>query len=108
MPIGRGRVSAAGEFYNISDLLIASHMLGTGLGRQMMTAMTCAGRRLGATTGVLQVEADNARAITLYRSLGWQDQGGYHFRTLTASVASAVTMTAAGGRLRNNSPTEHR
>ncbi|MBB6335184.1 GNAT family N-acetyltransferase [Schaalia hyovaginalis] len=81
-PIGRGRVSAAGEFYDVSDLLVLSRMRGMGLGRQMMTAMTLMGRELGARTGVLQVEADNARAITLYRSLGWQDQGGYHFRTL--------------------------
>ncbi|MBW3085142.1 hypothetical protein KEM60_01339 [Austwickia sp. TVS 96-490-7B] len=82
--VGHGRISIIDDWYNISDLEVAPHLRGRGLGQSMLRFLAHLGGHNGTNFGILQVEASNVRAARLYRSLGWQDQGGYYFRSLDA------------------------
>jgi [ribosomal protein S18]-alanine N-acetyltransferase len=46
-----------------------------GLGRSLLTGFEAAARAKGASRGLLEVAADNAPALALYRRAGWQQIG---------------------------------
>ena len=62
-----------------SDALVAAER-GRGLGRAVTAAMLDWARAQGSAYAYLQVNADNAPAIRLYRTLGFTDAYAYHYR----------------------------
>lgn len=64
-----------------------------GTGRALLTAFEGEARARGATTAFLEVAADNAAALGLYRSAGWEETGQrakYYART--SGAVDALTM----------------
>jgi GNAT superfamily N-acetyltransferase len=53
-----------------------------GYGRKLMNSGFAWARRAGARRAAIQVMADNAPAIALYKGLGYQDHYAYHYRSL--------------------------
>ena len=60
--------------------VLAAAAQGRGHGRRIVVSALKWARMRGASLAWLQVEADNARAISLYRSLGFHDAYRYHYR----------------------------
>lgn len=58
-------------------VIVDPALRGRGLGRQLMTAVIEQSRALGVTALSLWVVAENATAIGLYRSLGFEDRGAH-------------------------------
>ncbi|MAM60422.1 GNAT family N-acetyltransferase [Maritimibacter sp. UBA3975] len=68
---------------------------GRGAGRVLLAAFEDTARRRGAVSAFLEVAADNAAGLALYRSAGWQESGcrrGYYPRT-GADPVDAILMT---------------
>lgn len=62
-------------------LVIAPDHRRRGLGRALLTAFEAAAQQRGASRAFLEVAADNAAALALYRSAGWAEDGcrrGYY------------------------------
>jgi putative acetyltransferase len=83
---GGGEVVGMGALYTVASLrrahvrslaiAIAPERQGQGLGRQMMARLLDWADRWGQVLRIeLHVHADNAAAITLYRSLGFVEEG---------------------------------
>ncbi|MEY5024054.1 MAG: tRNA ((37)-N6)-threonylcarbamoyltransferase complex transferase subunit TsaD, partial [Actinomycetota bacterium] len=68
-----GLATAAGSFSSdIQTIGIASDQRGNGLGRQLMQRLIAKAKELGSEQVMLEVRADNAVAIGLYRDLGFE------------------------------------
>jgi len=68
-----------------------------GLGRGLVLRFGAAAIQRGAARGYLEVAADNAAAIALYRSAGWQESGrrkGY-YRAHGGHGVDALLMSCA-------------
>jgi ribosomal protein S18 acetylase RimI-like enzyme len=57
---------------NIHDIAVSPQARGQGVGRQMLAAVETHARDLGCCKVTLEVRSDNARAIGLYRSVGFK------------------------------------
>ena len=75
--LGYGLLRGWDEGYEVPSLGIATHPArsGTGLGAALMEFLHCAARLRGSPRVRLRVKADNARAIALYRRLGYRFEG---------------------------------
>jgi len=62
------------------DIVTATHFRNRGLGRRLVRALLAWGASRGAERAYLQVLADNAPALNLYRTLGFSDVYRYHYR----------------------------
>lgn len=68
-----GLSTAAGSFSSdIQTIGIASEQRGKGLGRELMQRLIAKARELGSEQIMLEVRADNAVAIALYKDLGFE------------------------------------
>lgn len=68
-----------------------------GKGRRLLVGFGDAARARGATTGFLEVAADNTGALALYAAVGWRPTGrrkGY-YRTAAGDRVDAVLMARA-------------
>ena len=72
--LGYGMLRGWDEGYDIPSLGIAIHpdAQDQGLGRLLMDFLRAAAKRRGANKIRLRVTADNRRAVSLYRSLGYE------------------------------------
>lgn len=72
--LGYGLLRGWDEGYKIPSLGIAIHssVRGTGLGTMFMHFLHAAARRNGATQVRLRVSPDNAKAIKLYKGMGYK------------------------------------
>ncbi len=70
LKVGSGLSAGVGEIYVIG---VSPDAAGRGLGRALMLEGLERLRQRGCTAASLYVEADNATAVRLYRSLGFQD-----------------------------------
>lgn len=72
--LGYGLLRGWDEGYEVPSLGIAVHpeRSGAGLGAAMMEFLHCAARLRGSPRVRLRVKSDNARAIALYRRLGYR------------------------------------
>ena len=61
---------------------------GRGAGSAVLGALVAEGRRRGATTAWLQVEASNRRAADWYARLGFERRTGYRYRRLPDTANS--------------------
>ncbi|WP_296223489.1 GNAT family N-acetyltransferase [Ralstonia sp. UBA689] len=82
--VGIGLAVRDGTHVGLFDVRVASAARGRGLGRVLTTAMLGWARMHGSAHAYLQVGADNAPAIGLYRSLGFADAYPYHYRVARA------------------------
>src|SRR5262245_6517747 len=60
---------------NIHDIAVSPEARGQGVGRQLLAAVEADARALGCCKVTLEVRSDNARAMGLYRSVGFQPSG---------------------------------
>lgn len=88
-----GEVLACGQFareasqVGLYDVFTAPAARNQGLSRMLCAALLRQAATEGARTAYLQVDADNARALRVYRRLGFADGYRYHYRS--ADPASA-------------------
>ena len=69
-----------GELIYLYDLFVAPEARRQGLARALMDAASAYGRERGADRLQLETAVDNARAQSLYESLGWErDQEFYTY-----------------------------
>lgn len=78
--VGVGLAVRDGMHVGLFDVRVASAERGRGLGRAVTAAMLDWARAQGSAYAYLQVNADNAPAIRLYRTLGFTDAYAYHYR----------------------------
>ena len=57
---------------NIHDIAVRPEARGKGIGRQLLKAVESEARQLGCGKVTLEVRSDNARAMRLYQSVGFQ------------------------------------
>jgi GNAT superfamily N-acetyltransferase len=82
----RGQTLACGQWAREADLVglydvfTHSQVRGQGLSYWLCKRLLSLAAHEGATTGYLQVEADNAPAQAVYRKLGFEFGYGYHYR----------------------------
>jgi ribosomal protein S18 acetylase RimI-like enzyme len=57
---------------NIHDIAVSPSARGKGIGRRLLAAVEADARSLGCCKVTLEVRSDNARAMGLYRSVGFQ------------------------------------
>lgn len=62
------------------NVVVRSDLRTQGYGRSVMQGALNWSRRMGAQWGALQVVADNAAALALYRGLGFEEVYRYHYR----------------------------
>jgi len=78
-----------GEYAEILTLGVAPHLRRQGVARALLMDFVARARRAGATRIMLEVAADNAAALALYRALGFVHQGArqnYYRRGVAASM----------------------
>ncbi len=85
-PIACGQSAIESRLVGLYDIFTAEHMRGQGLARSLCSHLLAYAGAQGATTGYLQVDADNMAARSIYHSLGFRDGYAYHYRTSTADV----------------------
>ncbi len=93
--IGR---AAAGEAELIT-IAVAPEARRGGVGRDLLAAFEAEARARGAEAGFLEVAADNAGALALYRAAGWAESGrrrGYYRRADAAVDAVVMTKSLVG------------
>lgn len=82
--------------YGVADIsmAVAAGSRGGGVGRQLLHALIGAARELGAHKVSLQVWTHNARAIALYRSEGFVEEGRLtrHYRRRNGELWDALIM----------------
>ena len=79
-PAAAGFVAADGDLAMLHALVVAPRFRRRGVGRAVTAAAARWALKQGAGTIALAVEAGNLAAIALYRSMGFRDCGGYHYR----------------------------
>ena len=89
--VGRAALVSAGK-----ETLVVMNMIAVdpaqrrrGLGRAVSTTLLALAAVQGARRALLEVEADNTPARTLYRGLGFRRIGGYHYRVRTGPGSPA-------------------
>jgi ribosomal protein S18 acetylase RimI-like enzyme len=75
-----GLVKVEGDHAGLFVVHTAPAWRGRGLGRAVVAALLAEARRRGATTAYLQVTADNAPALALYRHFGFSASHEYWYR----------------------------
>ncbi|MDP3898029.1 MAG: GNAT family N-acetyltransferase, partial [Mesorhizobium sp.] len=69
-----------GDVAGLFEVASAASARGRGFGRRVVLSALKWARLRGAKVAWLQVEADNAAAVGLYRSLGFREIYRYHYR----------------------------
>jgi N-acetylglutamate synthase len=75
-----GRVAVAGDWAGLTAIEVDPRFRRQGLGAAVTSALAGAAAERRAAGMYLQVTDDNAGARALYRSLGFADHHGYHYR----------------------------
>ncbi|MFC2105964.1 GNAT family N-acetyltransferase [Candidatus Bipolaricaulota bacterium] len=78
--VGYGLGVLDSELIGILGLYVAPAVRRSGVGETMLLTILQWARMRGAKQGYLQVEADNAPAIKLYRGIGWSESYPYWYR----------------------------
>lgn len=78
--IACGLVKVEADHAGLFAVTTAPAWRGRGLGRTVVAALLAEARRRGATTAYLQVAADNAPALALYRHFGFGVSHQYWYR----------------------------
>lgn len=84
-PVAVGLGVIDGEWCGVFSMRTLARARRQKLGRGVLAALARAALADGARSLYLQVERDNAPALALYRSMGFVEVYGYHYRTLAGS-----------------------
>lgn len=84
-PVGTLRVIDVGRAANIYAFGVHPAYRGRGLGRQILETTLDSLRRDGYTSAALEVETENANAVALYRSCGFEETTTYEYYGLELS-----------------------
>lgn len=79
-PVGAALVTVSRGHAGLFEIAVDPAARGRGIGRRLVAAGLHAARPLGASQAFLQVEAANAPARALYRSLGFAPVYSYRYR----------------------------
>ena len=79
-PVAAASVANAGGVAVTHNVITRKDARGRGFGRQAVTAALGWAQEVGATSAAIQVLAENAPAIHLYGSLGFEEAYRYHYR----------------------------
>jgi GNAT superfamily N-acetyltransferase len=77
--LAAGTVCISRDWLSVHGMRTLPHAQGQGLGAALLTAFTDLARQRGITRAFLQVEADNAPALALYRRFGFTTAWTYHY-----------------------------
>jgi|GEM_PF-15840 len=80
--VGFFSVSQLGDALHLNTLVLARDFQGQGLGQRAMTEVERIARNLHLARVTLGVQTNNARAIGLYRKLGYEGRGEVYVNTL--------------------------
>lgn len=83
------QVARDGELAGLYDVYTAATARGRGLSTALCASVLRQAHAQGARQGYLQVDADNAAALKVYRRLGFVDAYRYHYRLSPHDEASA-------------------
>lgn len=75
-----GLVSIDGSLAGVFDVGTAPALRGQGIGTAIVAALLCRAWERGARHAYLQVTADNAPALAIYRRFGFSTAYEYHYR----------------------------
>ncbi|WP_422114872.1 GNAT family N-acetyltransferase [Brachybacterium sp. UNK5269] len=80
--VGRAALVSAGreQLAVLNMIAVAPQQRRQGLGRELSGTLLALAAAQGAGRALLEVERDNAPALSLYRALGSRRIGGYHYR----------------------------
>ena len=78
-PAAIGACAVEGEWSGVFGMRTAADHRRHGLGRRIFATLLAFSRAAGAAHGYLQVEADNAPAIALYRAAGFAEAYRYRY-----------------------------
>ncbi len=73
-PAGYGGLMCLGDAADIQTIAVVPHHQGHGVGRALLEALIAEAARRGAATVMLEVRSDNAPALHLYESRGFDRQ----------------------------------
>lgn len=69
-----------GPMVGLYDVFVHPDARGLALSRRLCATLLAQARAAGASLGYLQVQADNAAAVAVYRRLGYVESYRYHYR----------------------------
>lgn len=75
-----GQVALDDGLAGIYDMVTSTELRGQGIGTRLIRALLCWARGQRATHAFLQVSADNAAALAVYRKFGFSTCYNYHYR----------------------------
>lgn len=78
-PLACAQATVDGALVGLYDVFTAPAARGQGLSRWLCGWLLARAHAAGAAIGYLQVDADNAPALRVYRGLGFADGYGYHY-----------------------------
>lgn len=77
--LAAGTACISRDWLSVHGMRTLPHAQGQGLGASLLAAFTDLASRRGITRAFLQVEADNAPALALYRRFGFTTAWTYHY-----------------------------
>ena len=77
--LAAGTACISRDWLSVHGMRTLPHAQGQGLGTSLLTAFVGLARQRGITRAFLQVEADNAPALALYRRFGFTTAWTYHY-----------------------------
>lgn len=95
-PVGFVLCLPAGDAVDIAAIGVIAAERRMGIGRRLIAAAAARARSLGAERLMLEVAADNAPALALYRTEGFTDAGrrpGYYAATPTSARRDALVLS---------------
>lgn len=79
-PVACGQYAREGRWAGLYDIVVARRCRGRGIGTALCASLLADAAADGAAAAYLQVGADNAAALAVYRRLGFADGYRYHYR----------------------------
>jgi GNAT superfamily N-acetyltransferase len=78
-PVAIGGMAVEGDWAGVFGMRTLAAHRRKGLARDILEALFATARQAGASRGYLQVEADNAPAVTLYEGFGFREAYRYRY-----------------------------
>ena len=93
--VGYGMAVAERGMVGVFDIVTVAAARRQGVGLRVVNALLAWGQAQGATQAYLQVVAENAPALRLYRALGFTEAYRYHYRIAPVAMTPVATTQVA-------------